>query len=151
VQRPPLLAQLVERLVLTVPFAKALGKPIKIVLDDSRQNPHHRSLDNFVLAAGFAYRPLLPICLLEPYPLDWRRHLPIGAQPLVQVPQVLVQVGGILRGRYLVPPRRTALTGLTLGFPQALTVAQVTHGVQHHRRIAFGLFGNVLEFHGYGW
>src|SRR4030095_1543732 len=57
VQRPTLLAQLVERLVLTVPFAKAMGKPIKIVLEDSLQN-HHRSLDNFVFEAGFAYRPL---------------------------------------------------------------------------------------------
>jgi hypothetical protein len=79
VQRPTRLAQLVERLVLTVPFSKAMGKPIKIVREDSLQHHHHRSLDHFVFAAGLASRPLLPIFLLDPYPLDWRRHLPIGA------------------------------------------------------------------------
>jgi hypothetical protein len=79
VQRPTLLAPLVERLVLTVPFSKAMGEPIKIVLEESLHNHHHRSLDNFVLEAGFAYRPLLPIVLLDPYPLDWRRHIPMGA------------------------------------------------------------------------
>ena len=35
VQRPTLLAQLMECLVLTVPFSQAVGKPIKIVLEDS--------------------------------------------------------------------------------------------------------------------
>jgi len=78
-QRPTLLAQLVERVVLTVPCAKAMGKPIQIVREESLQNHHHYSLDTVVFAAGFASRPLLPIFLLDPYPLDGRRHLPIGA------------------------------------------------------------------------
>ena len=74
VQRPTLLTQLVPRLVLTVPFAEAMGKPIKIVLEDGLQKHHHRSLDHFVLEAGFASWPLLPIFLLDPYPLDGRRQ-----------------------------------------------------------------------------
>jgi len=69
----------------------------------------------------------------------------------VQVPEVLVQVGGIRRGCDLVHPRRTALTGLTRGFPQELLVDQGKHVVKHHRWRAFGLFCNFLEFHGYGW
>src|SRR5947208_9945597 len=90
VQLPALLTQLVQRLVLTVPFSEAMGEHVQIMLEDGLQNHHHRSLDNLVLEAGFPYRPLLPIFLLDPYPLDWRRHIPIVAQSLVQVPEVVV-------------------------------------------------------------
>jgi hypothetical protein len=83
VQRPPLLAQLVQRLVLTVPFAEAMGEPMKLRLEDGLQNHHHRSLDKLVLDAGFAYRALLPIVLLDPDPFNGRRLIPIIAQPLV--------------------------------------------------------------------
>jgi len=66
-------------------------------------------LDNLVLKAGLAYWPLLPPFLLDPYPLDWRRHIPIVAQPLMQVPEVVLQVLSVLRGRHLVYPWSTIL------------------------------------------
>ena len=150
-QRPALLTQLVQRLVLTVPFSEAMGEHVKLMLEDGLQNHHPRALDKLVLEAGFTYRPLLPIFLCDPYPLDWRRPIPIGAPSLVQVPEVVGQVVGIRRGRHFVHSRRTALTGLTLGFPQELAVDHVKHMVEHHRWIALGLLGNALELHGYGW
>ena len=73
------------------------------------------------------------------------------APPLVQVPEVASRLAAYCAAVHLVHPRRTALTGLTMGFPQALTVDQVKHVVKQHRRRAFGLFGNFLELHGYGW
>ena len=66
VPRPTLLTPLVERLVLTVPFAAALGEPMQFRLEDGLQHHHHRALDHRVLEAGLAYRPLLPIVLLDP-------------------------------------------------------------------------------------
>src|SRR5262245_59594327 len=130
VQRPTLLTQFVKRLVLTVPFSEAMGELMKLRLEDGLQNHYHRSLDNLVLEAGVAYRPLFPIILLDPYSFDGRRHIPIIAQPLVQVPEVVVQVLRVLLGRHLVHPRCTAFTGLSIGFQQELTVNQVKHVVE---------------------
>src|SRR6266699_802801 len=80
VQLPTLLTPLVERLVLTVPLPEAVGKRMKVRLEDGFQDHHHRPLDKLVLTAGFPSGPLLAIFFLDPHPLDQRRHLPIGAQ-----------------------------------------------------------------------
>jgi hypothetical protein len=90
VQRPTLLTQLVERLMGTVPLPEAMGKGVKVMLEAGLQEHHHRPLDTLVLEAGFPEGPLLPIVLLDPDPFDGRRHIPIIAQPLVQVPEVVV-------------------------------------------------------------
>src|SRR5438067_1785697 len=93
-QLPALFTQLVQRLMLTVPLPEAVGKGMKVLIKDGLYDHHHHSLDHLVLEAGFAYRPLLPIVLLDPYPFDGRRHLPIVAPPLVQVSEVVVHVVG---------------------------------------------------------
>ena len=147
-QRPALLAQLVQRLMGPVPLAEAVGKRLTLLLKDRRHDHHHRPLDTLVRAAGFASRPLLPIVLLAPHPLDGWRHRPIVAPPLMQVPQGGLQVLGRLRGRYLIHPRRAALTGLTLGCPQDVTGNQVTHVVAHHRRRALW---PAAQFSGVSW
>src|SRR5207249_10782292 len=85
VQLPALFTPLVQRLMLPVPLPEAVGKGMKVLSKDGLYDHHHRSLDHLVLEAGFAYRPLLPIVLLDPYPFDWWRHRPIVAPPLVQV------------------------------------------------------------------
>jgi hypothetical protein len=79
VPRPTLLAQRVQRLMGTVALPEAMGEGMKILREDRRQDHHHRPLDDRVLAAGFPYGPLLSIILLDPYPRDWRRHIPIVA------------------------------------------------------------------------
>jgi hypothetical protein len=149
--RSTLLTPLVERLVLTVPFAQAMGDPMTCRREDGLQNPHHRALDHRVLAAGFASRPRLPVVLLDPYPVDGRRYIPIIAQPLVQVPEVVVEVLSLLLARHLVHPRCTVFTGLALGVPHELPVHHVQHVVAHQRWSALGLGGNSLALHGYGW
>jgi hypothetical protein len=149
-QRPTLLSPLVQRLVLTVPFSEALGAPMKLRLEEGLSHPHHRSLDQRVLAAGVASRPLLPIVLLDPDPCNGRRLRPILAPPLVEVPAVVVQVLRLLLGRDLVAPRCTALTGLSISFQQERSVTHVQHVGAPHRRIALGLLGNALELHGDG-
>jgi hypothetical protein len=116
VQRPTLLPQFVQRLMGTVALSEAMGKGMKVPFEDGLEDHHHRPLDNFVLKAGFPYRPLLPIVLLNPYPLDRWRHIPIGAQPLMQVPQVLGQVFSVLLRRDMVHAWGTALLGLVRGF-----------------------------------
>jgi hypothetical protein len=80
-----LLTQLVQRAMLTVPLSEAVGKRMKIMIEDRLHDHHHRPLDHLVLEAGFAYRPLLPSFLLDPHPLDRRRHIPMVTQPLMQV------------------------------------------------------------------
>jgi hypothetical protein len=69
----------------------------------------------------------------------------------VQVPKGLVQVLSVLLRRDLIHAWGTALLGLAIGFQQEISINQVTHIVEHHRRIALGLLCNSLEFHGYGW
>jgi hypothetical protein len=151
VQRPTLLTPLMQRLMGTVALPEAMGEGMKIRFEDGFQDHHHRPLDNLVLEAGFPYGPLLPIVLLDPYPLDWRCHIPIVAEPFMQVPQVVVQVLSILRGRHLVYPRCTMLAGQPIGFQKEGMVDQVKHVVEHHLWIALCLLRNFLEFHGYGW
>jgi len=136
---------------LAVALPEAVGKCIKVLIKESLSGHPHCPLDPFVLEAGFPSWPLLPIFLLDPDPLDWRRHLPIVAPPPVQVLEVGLQVLSVLLGRHLVHPRGTALTGLTRGFPQTLTVDPVKPVVEHHRRRALRLLGNALEFPGDGW
>jgi hypothetical protein len=135
----------------TVALPKAMGKGMEILLEDRLQDHDHCPLDNLVLKAGLAYGPLLPPFLLDPYPLDWRCHILIVAQPLMQVPQVVLQVRSVLRGRHLVYPRSTLLAGQTIGFAKQVPVDQMKHVVEHHRWIALCLLRNSLEFHGYGW
>jgi hypothetical protein len=151
VQRPTLLPQLVPRLMGAVALPKAVGKGIKILVEDCLQDHDDCPLDNLVLKAGLAYWPLLPPFLLDPYPLDWRCHIPIVAQPLMQVPEVVLQVLSVLRGRYLVYPRGTVLAGQPIGFQKEVVVDQVQHVVEHHCWIALCLLRNALEFPGYGW
>jgi hypothetical protein len=151
VQLPTLLTQLVQRLMGTMALPAAMGKGMEILLEDGLQEHHHRPLDDLVLKAGFPYGPLLSAFLLDPHPLDGRRHLPIIAEPLMQVPQMLVQVFGVLLRRDLVHAWGPALPGLVIGFPQELPVDQVKHVVEHHGRMVLGLLCNSLEFHGYGW
>src|SRR5215831_2397146 len=90
VQLSALLPQLVQRLMGTVPLPEAVGKRMKIMLEDRLQDHHHCPLDDLVLEAGLAYWPLLPPFLLDPYPFDRRRDVPIAPQSLMQVPEVLV-------------------------------------------------------------
>jgi hypothetical protein len=151
VHLPALLTQFVQRLMGTVALPEAMGKGMEIMLTASREDQHHRPLDHLVLEAGFPYWPLFPIVLLDPHPLDRRRHLSMVTQSLMQVPQVLGQMLGILLRRDLVHARSTALLGLAIGFQQEILVNHVKHIVEHHLRIALGLLCNALELHGDGW
>jgi hypothetical protein len=137
--------------VQTVALPKALGKGMEILLEARLQEPDHCPLDHLVLKAGLAYWPLLPPFLLDPYPFARRRNVPIAPQPPMQVPEVLVQVVGVLLRCALVHAWSTALVGLARGFPENIPVDQMQHGIEHHRRRALCLFGNPLELHGYGW
>src|SRR5262249_42085370 len=86
VELPAWLPQCVQRLMWTMALPEAVGTLLKVLIDDRLQDHHHRPLNELVLNAGFAYRPLLPTFLLDPHPFDRRRHIPIGASPLMQVP-----------------------------------------------------------------
>src|SRR5438552_3780957 len=79
VELPALLPQCVQRLMWTVALPEAVGTLLNVLIEDRLQDHHHRPLDDLVLKAGFAYRPLLPTFLLEPHPFDRRRHIPIVA------------------------------------------------------------------------
>jgi len=124
---------------------------MKILLDDRLHAHHHCPLDDLVLTAGLASGPLLPPFLRDPYPFDRRRHVPIAPQPLMQVPEVLVQVFGVRLRCDLVHAWSTARVGLALGFPETIPVDQMTHVIAHHHRRALCLFCNPLEGHGDGW
>jgi hypothetical protein len=135
----------------TVALPEAMGNGMHVMRADGFKEHDHRPWDTLVLEAGCPAGPLLPLGLLAPYPFDRRRHRPILAPPLMQRLAGGVQGLGGLLGRHLVPPQRTALTGLTIGCPPALTVDQGQHGVAPPRRIALGLRGNALELQGDGW
>jgi hypothetical protein len=151
VQLPAHLAPGVQRLGLPVALPEAVGHVMQVLLDDRLQDHPHRPLDPLVLEAGCASRPLRPLFLLDPHPLDWRRHLPMVAQPLMPVPEVVVQVFGLPPGRHLLHPRRTVLAGQPRGFQQALPGDHVQPGVAHHLRLACRLLRTALALHGYGW
>src|SRR6476660_7164369 len=129
VPRPTLLSPLVQRLMGTVALPEALGEGMKIRFQDRLQAHHHRPLDTLVLNAGLASWPLLPPFLLDPYPFDRWRDVPIVAQPLMQVPEVVVQLLGVLRGRHLIYPRCTRRAGQPMVFQKAGLVDQVQYVV----------------------
>jgi hypothetical protein len=56
-----------------------MGEGMELLREDRLQDHHHRPLDDLVLDAGFPSGPLLPIVLLDPHPLDWRRRILIVA------------------------------------------------------------------------
>jgi hypothetical protein len=107
-----------------------MGQGMEIMLKDGLSAHHHCPLDDLVLDAGVAYRPLPPIVLLDPHPFDGRRHLPIVAQPFMPGPQVVLQGLGIRRRRDLGQARGTGFLGLVIGFPEELLVDQVEHIVE---------------------
>ena len=149
-QRPALLPPLVPRLMGAVALPEALGHSLEILLDDRLEAPHPRPLDPLGRDAGGPSGPLRPSVLFDPYPLDGRRPLPIIAAPLLQGPQGLVQVFGVLLRPALVHTWGTALLGLVRGFPQALPVNHVQHLVEPPRRRALGLLCHALELPGDG-
>lgn len=135
----------------TVTLPKAVGEGRAVWREDRRQDPHHGPLDERGLTAGLPYRPLLPPCLLDPSPFDRQRDLPMVTAPLMQGAEGGGQGLSLLRGRHLVHAWRTGLPGEARGCPKKLPVKQVQHVVAPPRRIALGLFGHPLEFHGDGW
>src|SRR5712691_9900677 len=76
---PALRPQCVQRLMWTVALPEAVGTLLKVLIEDRLHDHHHRPLDDLVLTAGCAYRPLLPTFLLDPHPFDRRRHIPMVA------------------------------------------------------------------------
>src|SRR5712691_8417313 len=81
VELPAWLPQCVQRLMWTVALPEAVGTLLKVLLADRLHDHHHRPLDDLVLTAGLASRPLLPTFLRDPHPFDRRRHIPIVAEP----------------------------------------------------------------------
>jgi hypothetical protein len=71
--------------VLIATFPKAIRALIEVLLIDSPQKPRHRPLDNLVLERRHAYRPLTPILLVQPRPLDRRRHVSAALDAFVQI------------------------------------------------------------------
>jgi hypothetical protein len=151
VQPPALLTPLVQRLMVTVALPEAVGTFMQGMSKDGLSDPPHRPLDHRVLEAGVPSWPLLPLVLRTPYPLDWRRPIPIVAPPLMPGPQGGVQVLGVLRGRHRGHPRRTLFAAQTRGFQKACTGDQVQHVVAHPLRRALGLLRHALAWHGDGW
>jgi len=149
--RPTRLPPLVPRLLGTVTLPDALGDRMEILRDERLPDHPYRPLDARVLDAGVPYRPLLPPVLLDPHPLDWRRLLPVGAEPCMPLPPVLGQALGVLLRRDVVHAGGTALLGLVRGFPSDIPVDQVQHGVAPPLRRALGWLRHFLECHGYGW
>ena len=150
VQRPTRLTPLMPRVMGTVALPAALGAGMQSRCDDGCQDRHHRPLDHLVLAAGLPSWPLLPLVLLDPYPLDWRGPIPMGAEPCMQGPQGVVQVRRLRRGRHLVYPRCPLLAGPPRGCQKAVLVAHVTHVVAPHRWRALCLWRHALELPGDG-
>jgi hypothetical protein len=124
---------------------------MKVLLVNRFESPRHRSVDNLVLERRVANRAVPPIVLLDPDALHGRCLIASTAQPFVQVPQVLIEVRGLLRGRSPIDPRGTRLARAAVCFPQTIFVDPVGEGGTHAMGIAGGLCRNALEFWGDGW
>jgi hypothetical protein len=131
--------------MLTVALPEAMRKGVEILFEDGLQYHDYCPLDDFILEAGFAYRPLLSPFLVNPYPLTRRRHITVATQPLVQIPELCFKVHPVLFRRHLVHTRRCILAGQTVSFAQKINVYQVVHVVEHHFRITRCLLRNSLE------
>jgi len=59
-------------------------------------------LDNLVLKAWFADRPLLASLLIDPHPLYWRCLIAVASQSVVKITQVVFKVIGVLLWRKVV-------------------------------------------------
>src|SRR5210317_36475 len=133
-----------ESLMLTMPFSEAVREIIKIMIVYRRHQHDTRALDYFVLKGWFANRPLLPPILINPYPLNWRGNISVGAKPLVQVTEVFVKVLGVHFCRYLVHTWSHILASTSISLPQKVTIDQMVQVVEYHFGIAFSLFCNSL-------
>src|SRR5208283_19165 len=93
---PALLAYLMKCLVLAVAFPKSMGEAFEVLLIDCPQDHGHCPLSDLVLEPGHPNRPLSSVVLVQPHPLGRRRLVASGTQPLVEVPEVLVEVLAVL-------------------------------------------------------
>lgn len=149
--RPTLLPKLGECLVRAVPGPKAMREGVKVLLVYCSQHHGHGTLHDLVFKRGQSDGALTSIGLDEPLPLHRRGVIPPAAQPLVQVPQVLVQVRGILRCRYPVDPRRAIFARPAVRLAQEVYIHQVHQRRKDHRWISLCLLRNPLELRCEGW
>jgi hypothetical protein len=148
--RPARRTHRVQRVRGPVALPEAVGAGRALLRDDRVQDQHHGPRDALGLPAGRPAGPLLPAGLRAPHPRAWRRHLPMGASPLMPVPPMRVQGLGGRRRRALLPAGSTAFRGLVRGCQPALPGDPVPHRVADHRWIMRGLRGQALAFPGDG-
>jgi len=117
--------QRIQRVVRAAPWPEPVGEAEKVLLVDGVEHLDDGPLDDLVLQRGDTERPLPPVSLRDVHPP--RRHCPVGAvvDPLVQVPEVGLQVLAVGPPCQPVHPRCGPLAQRLIGRPQAFQINMV--------------------------
>src|SRR5260370_20222703 len=115
--------QRVQRIMLTASRPEPIGEPQEIHLIDSVQHLDDRPLDHFVFQRGDAERPQPPVRLRYVRPPRRLRPVPPALNPLMQVPQVSLQVLPLPLPCHPVHPPRVLRAHRPVSPPQALKAA----------------------------
>jgi hypothetical protein len=103
-------------------------------------------LGDLILESGHPDRPLSSVILLPPPAFNRRRFVAPGAEPLVEVTEIFIEVLALLLCRYPIHSRNPAFAGAVKGFFEKVDINQVCQGREHPPRFADCLLCNSLEF-----
>jgi hypothetical protein len=103
-------------------------------------------LSDLVLERGHPDRSLSSVVLIPPYAFHRGRFITPGAQPLVEVPEVLVEVLPIFLCGHSIYSRRCVFARAVKGFFEELDIDQVSQRREHPLWIADCLLCNPLKF-----
>ena len=96
----------IQRIMLATPRPEPTGEPNKVFLVDRLQHPHDRLLNNLVLQAPDAQRPLRAIGLRYVAPLGRMGSIAAAVHPIVQVFQFLFEIFSVGLSHHTIRPGR---------------------------------------------
>jgi site-specific DNA recombinase len=108
----------IQRFVLVTTRPKAVAEALEVLLVNLVQDPHHRLLDNLVLQAGDAQRPLTAVGFGYPTSLRGLGTIPAALDAIMQVRQPGLQVLSIRGPRHAVQPRHGVTLQRVVRLPQ---------------------------------
>ena len=107
------------------PFPKAIGDRQEVLFEYRPHQHRYRFLDDFVLDFREPDRAFLSVVLGDPHALDRRGHVGPRSQPLVQVPQVDLQVLLVVLYGDSTQPRCTVSAQLVEGLAKEIEIHAV--------------------------
>jgi site-specific DNA recombinase len=112
--------QRIQRVMRAAPGPEPVRETEEVHLVDGVQHRDDGPLEDLVLQAGDAERPQPPVRLRDVHPARWLRPVGAAVDPIVQVPEVSLQVLPVGTPRHAVRARGSPRAQRPVGSPQAI-------------------------------